>query len=224
MSPRIEVASQPGARTWTARPALARAIEVAREDGVRALWFRILGEIVYRRLILLEADLRAPLPDPTITPERLTLRDLDAYVAFRPDADREQIRARLERGEICFLARVEGQIAHTIWSGRERTWIEGLGYEILLAADEDFGYEAYTAPRFRRRGLATAVRIGVLHAVRAEGFRRSLRAVEPENASVLRQAARAGFRPIGRLSVVWLGRHRHHTCRVVAGARPPGAA
>jgi GNAT superfamily N-acetyltransferase len=223
MSPRIEVASQPGTRSWTPRTALSRALEVAREDGARALWFRTIGELAYRRLILFEADLGDPLPPPSLVPERLGPGDIDEYSTFRPGVDSNRIRARLETDEVCFFTRVDGRIAHAYWSARGRAWIEPLGYDLALAADEDLGYEAYTAPELRGRGIATAVRIAALHALRAEGFRRSLRAVEPEDGVALRLSARTGFRPIGRLSVVWLGRHRHHACRVKADARPPGA-
>ena len=39
---------------------LARFVEVLREEGVSALWFRSLGEICYRRLLMLERSLAEP--------------------------------------------------------------------------------------------------------------------------------------------------------------------
>jgi hypothetical protein len=39
---------------WTAVRVWHRAKQVLREEGLKSLWFKILGETVYRRLLLLE--------------------------------------------------------------------------------------------------------------------------------------------------------------------------
>ena len=40
--------------TWTLKQILMRSFEVLREEGVKSLWFKILGEIFYRRVVVVE--------------------------------------------------------------------------------------------------------------------------------------------------------------------------
>src|SRR5215211_524603 len=49
--------------SWPPRSALGRALEVIREQGPRALWFKLWGELLYRRVALFELALDARLPE-----------------------------------------------------------------------------------------------------------------------------------------------------------------
>ena len=46
--------------SWTWRQAWRRALEVLQQDGPQSLWFKVLSETVYRRVILLERLLDEP--------------------------------------------------------------------------------------------------------------------------------------------------------------------
>src|SRR5207302_3972274 len=54
---RVNRSVAPGAQRWTFATALVRAVQVAREEGVRSLWFKALGETIYRRLAIVVLDL-----------------------------------------------------------------------------------------------------------------------------------------------------------------------
>jgi hypothetical protein len=47
----------------SARAILRYAIVGVRAEGVAALWFKVLGEAIYRRVIVIERLLEEPIPD-----------------------------------------------------------------------------------------------------------------------------------------------------------------
>ena len=86
---------------WTVRSALRRAVEVLRDEGPRVLWFKVLGETVYRRLTLVELSLASPPPlrEPAIA---LTYGFVEAgpdtLPELRGDLTPAEIEHRLARG------------------------------------------------------------------------------------------------------------------------------
>ena len=73
-----------------------------------SLRFEVLGELFYRRLVVIERTLQpggrdARLPE-NIEAGLLTLDDLDEYMAARPQANRGEVRRRLEEG-LCWFSR-----------------------------------------------------------------------------------------------------------------------
>src|SRR5271154_723922 len=119
-----------------------RATEILRSEGARVLWFRILGETVYRRMILFERRLDAPIvaasPAVPLEISQLQPGDVDEYVAFRPGAVAAEIRSRLERGHQCFVARRQGALANAIWAAAGTAYIRYLDCEIRIAPDEAY--------------------------------------------------------------------------------------
>ena len=91
---------------WTWRRAIQRAIEVLRDEGVRGLWFRILGETVYRRVVLMERLLEEPIAEMTaclpVVIDLLKDTEADEYTGFRPGVDLSEIRRRLAAGQWAF--------------------------------------------------------------------------------------------------------------------------
>ncbi len=69
------------------RSAPKRSIEVLRNEGVRSLWFKILGETVYRRVWLWERVLSEPLSERTsqvlVEISLLASSELNEYFDFR---------------------------------------------------------------------------------------------------------------------------------------------
>lgn len=68
-----------------------RARDVLREQGVRSLWFKVLGKTVYRRTVVFERTLDtlpvASLPPDAIDIGQLAHTEIDAYLRLRPDED-----------------------------------------------------------------------------------------------------------------------------------------
>ena len=170
-----------------------------------SLLLRALGAArLYRRLMLLERRLDEPIVDialpPGIAVRQLDLDDVVTYRAFRPGADSDAVRRRLIEGEWAFAAWRGAAIVAVGWTAPGRAPIEYLDWTMPLASDEGYSYDLYTAPAFRGHGLASAARIPAMRFARAQGCRRLLSALLPENGAGWRTPATIGFRHIG-----WVG-------------------
>ena len=199
----------PGATDWTPRRALARAVSVLREEGARAAWFKVVGEIGYRRLRILERDTAAPLPDVPVVEGADLLEDAAELAGFRPSYTLERIERRLARGELCFVARHRGRIVSVTWAAPGRAAIPYLGCVWRGASDEDvFLSETLTLPAFRRRGFAFAIARAQIEYYRVGRVRRLVSGVLPENRASLRARAKVGYRPCGWAISVGFGSRR----------------
>ena len=160
MRPRRFDARAAARRRWGPASVLRRALEVARAEGWRTLWFRVLGETVYRRLIVMERPFLQPVArgDRSSLDFGLLARDeLAEYLALRPDAEREETADRFARGHVCFVARSEGRLVAACWAGRGRCWVEYLGVWVDLARDVGYLYDLYVAPVARGLGVYTGL-------------------------------------------------------------------
>lgn len=201
-----------------------RASEILREEGARALWFRVLGEIVYRRMILFERRLEEPLApaacEVPVAISQLRMDEVNEYTAFRPDLDPAEIRSRLERGHQCWIARCESALVHAIWVATGSAWIRYVECEIRLAADEAYIYESYTVPACRRLNINAARADVMMRHLRDHSFTRLLALVMPENPAGMQATISAGYRAAGFIGRVNIGPWQRHFSRLVADARP----
>lgn len=185
------------------------AIGVLRKEGIRSLFFRILGRTLYRRLLLIEHALDKPVPEVTarvpVIIAVLKEDEVDEYVAFRNEADPSEIRLRLKAGQWCFVARHEGRIVHACWTAANTGWIEYLGLDIRLAQDELYSYDAFTSPRYRGMLISHARRAHMLRHFRDGGYRRVLSAIHPENRKAFRALEKSPYREVGRIGWVKIG-------------------
>lgn len=198
------------------------------DRGVRGLWFRALAATCYRRAVLVEHPLDAPLPvgeaGASVEIARLAAAEVSDYVAFRPDADPTVIESRLEQGQVCFTARHEGRIVSAAWIATGHVWIDYLGCRLSLAPDEAFLHESFTARAFRGRNIPVVRARHEAEYFRAAGCRRIVAIIVPENAPALRHAEKSGWRRVGVMGYVKLGPWRRDFCRVAPGERAPGTA
>jgi hypothetical protein len=189
---------------------LARAVEVLRAEGVRALVARAAGETVYRRLALVERDVREPLD--VAVPAALTFgyldeRGLGAYEELRPGRSRDAAD-RLAAGHRCFATWLDGQLVAVRWLATGTPHVEYLDLPLELADGEVYHYDTFTGAAVRRRGISAASQARLFETLHDEGFESSIRAVLPENRAAVADAVRAGYRPLGRIGYVKLGRWR----------------
>ena len=199
---------------WTWSLIRKRFAEIFHEGGVRSLWFKILGEIAYRRLLLLERSLKEPIPEIRsrlpVTIGLLEATETDEYLRFRPGTTRTEIRRRFEARQRCFVARYRGHLVGTSWAADTRAWSHYLSREIDLLPDEIYIYDSYSRPDCRGRLVASAIGVEILRYFRAAGYRRIIRAISPENQASLRVAAGAGYRPFGKIGYIAIGPWRKH--------------
>ena len=187
-----------------------------REEGARALAAKALGETVYRRLLLFTRELDAPLPRVSQTPGLsvgwLSLDELDAYDRLRSDRG-QQALDRLAAGHRCFGTWLDGRLVAARWLASGSPLIEYLDLPLLLADGEIYHYDTFTDPGVRRRGISLSSQAHLFPTLRAEGYRRSIRALLPENRAALRDAARAGYVREGRIGFLRLGPWRRSFVR-----------
>jgi ribosomal protein S18 acetylase RimI-like enzyme len=212
---------------WTARAVVRRFGEVARDEGPRALWFKVWGELCYRRLGLFELRLDGPLPSvaPRVPLEIAPLVDADLadYEQLRPGTDAGEKGPRLALGHSCFAARSDDRLVGTCWVARGSLWSSYLRTEVALAPDEALTYETYTWPEGRGKGIGAALRVHVAGLLAAEGCRRVLATVDPDNGPAIRLVEKLGYRRIGTVGYLGAGRRRRYFQRLEPGAAPPGA-
>jgi hypothetical protein len=209
---------------WTHSNALRRTSEILRSEGPLVLWFRMLGEIAYRRMILFERLLDAPpppvRPDVPLAISELQPAAIGDYLALRPGADPAEIRSRLEQGQHCWIARHQGTLIHAIWTATGRVRIHYLDCEIQFAPGEAYIYESFTAPGFRRLNISLARSEVMVRHLMERSFTRLLALVMPENPAGINVTLRAGYQRAGQIGRLKLGPWRRDFCRLAPGVAP----
>ena len=205
--------NQPGATSWTITSAVRRAVHLARDEGLRKVWFSVLGETVYRRLRILTYDVGESAPslssDPDIEFGELRPSDVADYVEFRLQ-DPGLVHARFDAGDRCFVARCRGQLISSCWVMSGHVSIAYLGYSESLPDGIWWLLDTWTAPEHRGRAIAPRVWTKILEAARRNQIRRIFTTVLPENQASLRARAKGGFRPVGTMMRIELGGHTRH--------------
>jgi RimJ/RimL family protein N-acetyltransferase len=150
---------------------------------------------LYRRLELVELGLRPP-PALRDTPLALDFGYLDEH---------EDVRARLERGDRCWVAREAGTIVSSRWISAGRAHVAYLDTWLDLDRDEVYLSETYTDPARRGHGVSGAAGTRLAHALAGEGCRRIVAGVLRENDAGNRAYEKAGYRRVGRIGYVGIG-------------------
>lgn len=119
---------------------------------------RILGEVCYRRMLVLDGKISEHLdrfdPIEGIEFAPLERHEIDKYLSLRPDQTREEVEARLDAQHVCFAARHQGRLVQVCWlAPRGTAWIEYLEWEFPLAPGEAYAYDFYAEPSARGRHL-----------------------------------------------------------------------
>lgn len=188
---------------------VGRAIVVLRSEGFKSFWFKLLGEIGYRRLLLLERSLAQPISDFTprlpVRIDALKESEVADYLAFRPETARTRVSEALQSGQTCFTARHEGRIVSAAWITSRRAWIDYLECELELDADEAYLSDAFTLPAYRGQGIAPALCRQQLRHLLQFGYHRVIRSTVPENKSALHAHAKSGFRPFAVMRTLRIG-------------------
>jgi len=187
-----------------------RALLTLRGEGVRSFWFKLLGQLGYRRLLVLDQPLDRAVPQfsPTlpVAIAQLTGDELDDYLAFRPDTRRADALARLAAGQICFVARRDGRIVAADWIATQPIRLSYLDCVLDMAPGDVCIYDKFILPSCRGHGISNALRTHHLRQLWRDGHRRVVVAVLPENASSLRDILKGGYRPCGIIGRIKVGR------------------
>lgn len=207
---------------WRAADAVHRASEVVRHEGPRALWFRSIGELGYRRLLIF-ARATAPAPVPRAAPDGFEIGWADrdrvrAEPLLRRRLGGDELERRLAAGDRCVMIRDgDGALLHSCWVAQGSMPFPYLGLSVLPAPATALTYDAFTEPAARGRRLSEWRSLWTLAQLAEEGTGRVVSAALPENRAALRPPARVGFRPIGILGRVRLAGRVRIVSRLPAG-------
>lgn len=191
------------------RRALLRVRTVIRQDGWVALWFGVLGELGYRRILLLEK----PLDPSTFVPDArcrpLTPDGVPDLLAAQPELTEHVVRQRLQAGHRCYLIRgAGGTVVTTLWVAFGEGRIGYLGLTFPLAPGDAYYYNTHTVAEARGQGLFTSLANAVDAELYAEGVRRIVSGIMPNNRLAYAPMYRRGFTPTGYLGRVRVGGRR----------------
>jgi ribosomal protein S18 acetylase RimI-like enzyme len=190
------------------------------------LWYRFLGESIYRRVFLFERPLSSSLNDSEtgipVAVASLTASEIGDYCVFRPEDDPADVAIRMELGHRCFVARHAGAIVSGCWVGIGRVNVPYLNGEILLGNRDIYLYGLYTSPEFRNLNLSMALTKVYVEYFQASGYTRAISVVMPENPAGMRAVEKRGKRRAGEIGYIKLGPWRHDFCRIAPHSLPVG--
>lgn len=209
-------------RISTTAATSSRALEVLRTEGVAGFTLRALDATVYRRLLVHTRSLLAPAP-PRLSAgaggaefSLLGAEEVEEYRRLRPDTPAAEVRRRLDAGQRCIVARLGGEVVHARWCETNRFESAYLGFAFELLPGFAYSYDAFTAMRARRLGIAFEATRHSDALLRSEGAVTTLGSVWPGNTAAIAMFTALGRTPIGSLGALCLGRRRRLIRRRIA--------
>jgi hypothetical protein len=191
---------------------LRLARDLIRSEGIRGLVAKLLGRVVYRRVFVAAAEMNREYTVPhcpvEMTIEKLSPEDVDAYVAFAPNADAETVERRLAAGSRIYAAWSDGRIIGAGWLEVENALFDAIDAKVAIGPKVVYARGSYTVPELRSRNVATVGYVTALRLLREEGFERAVGFVLPESRSSLGPVHKAGLERVGSLGWFGLGPFR----------------
>ncbi|MDX1382160.1 MAG: GNAT family N-acetyltransferase, partial [Thermoanaerobaculia bacterium] len=190
----------PAASTGTS---LGRRVwEVLRDGGPVALWFKVVGELGYRRLWIYETELARLTARPVRAAcdfEWIDERSAVDFASLVPWATPETAGERLAEGQIGLLGRIDGRPVCSAWTALETVKIDYLGVRISMRRGAAYMYEVFVAPEARRLGLGWASTLIRARESRDRGCTDGVSLVMPENRPGVELTLSLGYRRVGTL-------------------------
>lgn len=164
---------------------LGRAFRTLRGEGLGAAASKAVGALgsggavvvfeMQRQRVLERA---APVGGVSVRP--LEDADLSDYASSQP-SDAEMVGARLRRGDRCVVAVEDGRVLGSRWASTVSADIAEVWLSFPVCPGVAYSYDAFTLPEARGRGIAAAVTAALFEGLVADGARRVVNAVLPDN-------------------------------------------
>ncbi len=154
--------------------------------------------------IVSAATSRIPVEDlgPGVDPEVILT------VARASELTATEVACRLARGSRCIAVLVNGQVATTCWVSERGEWLGELEGWFVPDASEAYVWDCTTRSVFRGNHLYPYLLRQTLQRLSSNGIRGVWIATEWSNWRSARGVTRAGFRPVGAVVCIRLGRLR----------------
>ena len=191
------------AQQWLRFVDLTRTYGLARSVVIAARW------LVRHEYHVLVRDLTLPLPDvPTNQRLRwtpLTTDDIPEVHALNPAMPEDEIRERLQAGQLGQLGWLDDTLVHYRWDVARSIYLPYLGLTFQTQPGDFFGDEAFTHPSYRGLGIHSIGSLTALHRARELGCHRALTLTAWWNVPSLRvHTLKAGRVNVGRVGF-WSG-------------------
>jgi glycosyltransferase involved in cell wall biosynthesis len=109
----------------------------------------------------------------------------------------EEIKKRFVLGDICFLARANGEYTHYAWVRFKEADVTEIKKRVNFGKSSGVIYNCYTYPKFRGRNIYPYVLSKILDFLKEHGYRSAYIYAKASNYPSLRGIEKAGFREIG---------------------------
>ena len=125
------------------------------------------------------------------------VQKIEASLAHIPAEHRNDIGRRVHRGDLCHIAKRNGQIIFVSWIAFGDCYSYAMDKEYELADNEAYLYSAYTLPEFRGNGIYPAVHSQSLRLLKDLGYKRILAFIASENSAAMRMPEKLGYDKVG---------------------------
>ena len=129
-----------------------RLRSVLRREGVFSLWLKLLRRLGCTQGVVLERSLDQVCDVPSSIPvliELLTSEQSEDYATLQVDAGTSELKDRLTTGNICFVARYEGQLVACCWAATGAAFVRYFNCDLSFSRGEVYLYDTFTKPQFR---------------------------------------------------------------------------
>ena len=193
---------------------LTRAQDILSRQGLGSFFGRALRRTLHPvvridRLLFFITDLSAALPriQARIPVEirTATHEDFETFAATfeRMGVESGELQERRDRGDIAFLALVDGRLVHSQWITFEAPLVSEIGVRLALGPREVCGYGATTLPEWRGHAIHPAVSLTIREYERARGYVRHINWVWKSNFEGARGTEKLGI-PARTVWSVWV--------------------
>ncbi len=211
-------------RCWSPSDLVRRAREVVGKQGAKALWFKVLGELCYRRVYLfkdrLEVDYEVSDARVPLEVRPLVREELPEYLSKAPPVKGREITSRLDAGHICHTAWSEGALIGYVWSAVGRAPVDYMGVAMELPTGAVYGYELFVHADWRKLGVSVAMIRERRTLLLKSGYHTGYSVLMPENTPAVNVQQSVKRYPIGMMRVVWFGPWRRAWLRLKDATAP----
>ena len=116
----------------------------------------------------------------------------------------------LERGHLCFIAEIGGEIVHYKWVTFDEVYVSELKRKMHLDSNSAYIYAVYTVPRFRGLGIDPKVTTEVFDYLYEKGVEKVNILVRSSNFPSLRVVKKVGYRKMGEISFLQVLSYKKH--------------
>jgi len=173
---------------------LGELYELAREQ-----WRRF---YVKEKIFAFEKLLPAPLEIETKVEADVRLAQSVDISKLAEKFGARAIREGTKKGHLCFIADIDGEIAHYKWVAFDEAYVSELKRNIRFDSNSAYIYSSYTNPDYRGFGLDPKVTKKVFEYSYEKGKEKVYILVRHNNASSLRVIQKLGYRKMGEVRFI----------------------